>query len=64
MMKNWGTLDAWLREIHCALKPNGVLGVEEHRAAAGASDRARYAAVGESDRMTLRFVRVADGAAR
>jgi predicted methyltransferase len=36
MMKNWGTLDAWLREIHRALKPNGVLGVEEHRASPGA----------------------------
>jgi predicted methyltransferase len=129
MMKNWGTLDAWLREIHRALKSNGVLGVEEHRASpgtdpadcgktgylpeawvitkieaagfalagkseinanpsdtkdypngvwslppsfqagpdyspAGASDRAKYAAIGESDRMTLKFVRVEMGAAR
>ena len=129
MMKNWGTLDTWLREIHRALKPNGILGVEEHRAAPGANpeetvtkgylpeawviekieavgfalagkseinanprdtkdyangvwslppsfqagpdytpadarDRAKYAAIGESDRMTLKFVRVADGAAR
>src|SRR5258708_11034631 len=36
MMKNWGTLDTWLREIHRALKPNGILGVEEHRAEPGA----------------------------
>jgi predicted methyltransferase len=129
MMKNWGTLDAWLREIHRALKPNGILGVEDHRAAPGANpeetvtkgylpeawviekieaagfalvgkseinanprdtkdypngvwslppsfqagtdytpadarDRAKYATIGESDRMTLKFVRVADGAAR
>jgi predicted methyltransferase len=129
MMKNWGTLDTWLREIHRALKPNGILGVEDHRAAPGADpeetvakgylpeawviekieaagfalagkseinanprdtkdypngvwslppsfqagsdytpadarDRAKYAAIGESDRMTLKFVRVSDGAAR
>ena len=126
MMKNWGTLDVWLREIHRTLKPNGILGVEDHRAApgtsppgylpeawvvekfesagfrlagkseinanprdtkdypngvwslppsfyagplnsphpAGEADRAKYAAIGESDRMTLKFVRVADGAAR
>jgi predicted methyltransferase len=129
MMKNWGTLDTWLREIHRALKPNGILGVEDHRAAPGTNpektvaqgylpeawviekieaagfalagkseinanpldvknypngvwslppsfqagpdyvpadthDRAKYAAIGESDRMTLKFVRVADGAAR
>jgi predicted methyltransferase len=129
MMKNWGTLDTWLREIHRALKPNGILGVEDHRAAPGANpeetvtkgylpeawviekieaagfslagkseinanpkdtkdypngvwslppsfqagpdytpaearDRAQYATIGESDRMTLKFVRVADGAAR
>jgi predicted methyltransferase len=129
MMQNWGTLDAWLREIHRALKPNGVLGVEEHRAAAGAdptesvkkgylpeawvitkieaagftfagkseinanpndtkdypngvwslppsfesgpdyspasaSDRAKYAAIGESDRMTLKFVKGGGATAR
>ena len=129
MMKNWGTLDTWLREIHRALKPNGILGVEDHRAAPGADpeetvtkgylpeawviekieaagfvlagkseinanprdtkdypngvwslppsfqagpdytpadarDRTKYATIGESDRMTLKFVRVADGAAR
>jgi predicted methyltransferase len=129
MMKNWKTLDTWLREIHRALKPNGILGVEEHRAAPGtnpeetvqkgylpeawvigkieaagfafagkseinanpkdtkdypngvwslppsfqsgpdytpadAHDRARYGAIGESDRMTLKFVRVADGTGR
>jgi predicted methyltransferase len=123
MMKNWGTLDAWLREIHRALKPNGILGVEEHRASTGAdaddsvkkgylpeawvittieaagfklagkseinanpndtkdhpngvwslppsfqvgpdyspavAPDAKYAAIGESDRMTLKFVKVA-----
>jgi len=129
MMKNWGTLDTWLREIHRALKPNGILGFEDHRAAPGANpeetvqkgylpeawviekieaagfslagkseinanpsdtkdypngvwslppslqagpdysradarDRAKYVPIGESDRMTLKFVRVADGAAR
>jgi len=129
MMKNWKTLDTWLRQIHRALKPNGILGVEDHRAAPGtnaeetvekgylpeawvigkieaagfalagkseinanpkdtkdypngvwtlppsfesgpeyapadARDRARYTLVGESDRMTLKFVRVAHKAAR
>lgn len=129
MMKNWGTLDTWLREIHRALKPKGILGVEDHRAAPGADpeetvkkgylpegwviekieaagfalagrseinanprdtkdhpngvwslppsfqagpdytaadarDRAKYAPIGESDRMTLKFVRVEKGAAR
>jgi predicted methyltransferase len=129
MMKNWGTIDAWLRQIHRALKPNGILGVEEHRAApranpeesvaqaylpeawviekieaagfalagkseinanpkdtknypngvwslppsfqsgpdytpADARDRAKFATIGESDRMTLKFVRVEDRAAR
>jgi predicted methyltransferase len=129
MMKNWGTLDTWLSEIHRALKPNGILGGEEHRAAPGANpeetvqkgylpeawviekikaagfafagkseinanprdtkdypngvwslppsfmagpdytpadarDRAKYAAIGESDRMTLKFVRVADATPR
>ena len=117
MMKNWGTLDTWLREIHRALKPNGILGVEEHRAAPGTDpaksaqtaylpeawviakveaagfklaarseinanpkdtrdhpkgawtlppqlalgdvDRDMYLAIGESDRMTLKFVKVA-----
>ena len=129
MMKNWGTLDAWLAQIHRVLKPNGILGVEDHRAAVGANpeetvqkgylpeawvigkieaagfafagkseiganprdtkdyvngvwslppsfqsgpgytpadarERAKYQAIGESDRMTLKFVRVADGGAR
>jgi predicted methyltransferase len=128
MMQNWGTLDVWLREIRRALKPNGVLGVEEHRAApgtdpmesvkkgylpeawviakieaagfalagkteinanpidtkdhpngvwslapsfqagpdyspAGVRDRAKYAPIGESDRMTLKFVKVSSRAA-
>lgn len=128
MMNNWGTLDRWLYEIHRALKPNGILGVEDHRAAPGANPeqsvtngylpeawviekieaagfalagkseinanprdtkdypngvwslppsfqagpdyspadarvRAKYAAIGESDRMTLKFVKVARGAA-
>jgi predicted methyltransferase len=122
MMKNWGTLDTWLREIHRALKPNGIVGIEDHRAAPGTDpdkcgttgylpeawviaqveaagfklvarseinanprdtrdhpkgvwtlppelalgnvDRDKYLAIGESDRMTLKFVRVADGPAR
>lgn len=34
-MHNNGTLGAWLSEIHAALKPNGVLGVEQHRAKEG-----------------------------
>ena len=113
-----GTLDAWLGEIHHALKKNGVLGIEEHRGVAGADpvesakkgyvpekwlvdhiesmgfklagkseinanpkdtkdyaegvwtlpptlelgdkDREKYVAIGESDRMTLKFVRQAD----
>jgi predicted methyltransferase len=117
---NWikdGDLDANLKAFYTALKPGGVLGVEEHRAKPGTSlaqtivtgyvtedfvieharaagfelagrseinsnprdtkdypkgvwtlpptyaegntDRARYAAIGESDRMTLRFVKPA-----
>jgi predicted methyltransferase len=115
---NWikdGQLDANLRAFYAALKPGGVLGVEEHRAPPGMPvqkmietgyvteayviervqaagfvlagrsevnsnprdskdypngvwslpptyrggdvDRARYAAIGESDRMTLKFVK-------
>ena len=115
-MVNGGTFDAWLGEIRKALKPNGVLGIEEHRAnpdaepvesskkgyvpekwlidhieaagfkLAGKSeinanpkdtkdyaegvwtlppslelkdkDRDKYVAIGESDRMTLKFVKV------
>lgn len=110
-------LTGFLAEVHRALKPNGVLGVVQHRAPEGASpdesakkgylpeafviheveaagfklagksevnanpadtkdhpegvwtlpptfrlgdkDRAKYAAIGESDRMTLKFVKVA-----
>jgi predicted methyltransferase len=116
-MMNSGTLDTWLAEIHHALKPAGILGIEEHRAAPGADptesakngyvpekwlveqveaagfkvagkseinanpkdtkdypegvwalpptfrlgdkDREKYAAIGESDRMTLKFVKAA-----
>jgi predicted methyltransferase len=112
---NGGTVDAWLGEIHKALKPSGVLGIEEHRAKPGADavesakrgyvpekwlidrveaagfklagkseinanqkdtkdyaegvwtlppslalgdkDREKYLAIGESDRMTLKFVK-------
>jgi predicted methyltransferase len=113
-MQNSGVLAAWLAEIHAALKPNGTLGIVQHRAnpdavaedsskrgylpeqwviqrieAAGfklvakseinrntkdtkdypegvwalpptyrlkaGEDRAKYAAIGESDRMTLKF---------
>jgi predicted methyltransferase len=114
-MKNSGTLDTWLSEIYRALKPGGVFGIEEHRAAPSADpaesakkgyvpekwlieevegagfklankaeinanakdtkdypegvwalpptfrlgdkDREKYAAIGESDRMTLKFVK-------
>jgi len=114
-MQNGGTLDAWLAEFHKALKPKGVLGIEQHRAkpdakaeessksgylpepwviekveaagfklagkseinanpkdtkdhpngvwtlppsfALGDTDREKYAAIGESDRMTLKFVK-------
>ena len=116
-MHNNGVMKAWLGEIYKALKPNGVLGIEEHRAKADASpdesskkgyvpekwaiaeieaagfklatksevnanakdtkdhpegvwtlpptfalkdkDHDKYAAIGESDRMTLKFVKVA-----
>lgn len=116
-MYNNGTLEAWLAAFHRALKPDGVLGVEQHRAdpaktadqtskqgylpeafvieqvekagfklagksevnanpkddrdhpegvwtlpptlRLGDQDRAKYIAIGESDRMTLRFVKVA-----
>jgi predicted methyltransferase len=115
-MKNNGVFDAWLAQIHKALKPGGVLGIEEHRAAKGADavesskkgyvpeawlveqvdaagfklagksevnanpkdtkdysegvwalpptyrlgdkDHDKYAAIGESDRMTLKFVKI------
>jgi len=110
-------LDPWLAAFHKALKPGGVLGIEQHRAkpdavpeksaeegylpekwviekveaagfklagksevnankkdtkeypegvwtlppsyALGEKDREKYAAIGESDRMTLKFVKVA-----
>jgi predicted methyltransferase len=113
--KNGGTMDAWLAEINRVLKPGGVLGIEEHRAAADADpavsakkgylpekwvidtvtaagfklggkseinanpkdtkdypegvwtlpptfelkdkDHDKYAAIGESDRMTLKFTK-------
>lgn len=116
-MVNQGVLNDWLAAFHKALKPKGVLGIEQHRAAAGADpivssrqgylpekwvieqieaagfklagkseinanpkdtkdyaegvwalppsyrlgdvDRAKYTAIGESDRMTLKFVKVA-----
>jgi predicted methyltransferase len=114
-MVNQGSFDAWLGEIHKALKPGGVLGIEEHRAKpdadpvesakkgyvpekwltekvegagfklagksevnanpkdtkdyaegvwalpptlrGGDADREKYVAIGESDRMTLKFVK-------
>jgi len=117
---NWieeGHLDATLRAFHTVLKPGGVLGVEEHRAApdtpmaqiiasgyvpeafvieraqaagfrlagrseinanprdtrdhpqgvwslpptlrGGEIDRAKFVAIGESDRMTLKFIKPA-----
>jgi len=115
-MVNGKHLEAWLAAFNKALKPNGILGVEQHRAKAdgnaeetakkgylpekwvverieaagfklagksevnankketkdhpegvwtlpptyrlGDKDRAKYAAIGESDRMTLKFVKV------
>jgi predicted methyltransferase len=117
-MVNSGTLDAFLGEIHSALRSGGILGIEEHRAkpdadplesskkgylpekwlvervelagfklagkseinanpkdtkdyAAGVwalppslqlgdQDRAKYLAIGESDRMTLKFVKASE----
>jgi predicted methyltransferase len=114
-MYNNKVLDGWLAEFHRALKPKGILGVEQHRAAPGANpeqsskqgylpeafliesieqagfkllakseinanpkdtkdypdgvwalpptlrggdkDREKYLAIGESDRMTLKFVK-------
>ncbi len=116
-MQNNGQLDAWLAEMHEALKPKGILGVIQHRAKPdadpvksskqgylpekwlierieaagfklaaksemnanpkdttdhpegvwtlpptlrmGDEDRSKWMAIGESDRMTLRFVKVA-----
>lgn len=121
-MTNSKHLDAWLAAFHKALKPNGVLGIEQHRAkpdanpeesahqgylpekwviekaeaagfklagksevnankkdtkdypdgvwtlppsySLGDKDREKYAAIGESDRMTLKFVKVAPKAAK
>jgi predicted methyltransferase len=114
-MVNNGSLDAWLKEFHEALKPKGTLGIEQHRAkpdavaeesskqgylpekwviekieaagfklaakseinanpkdtkdhpngvwtlppsfALGDKDHDKYAAIGESDRMTLKFTK-------
>jgi predicted methyltransferase len=116
-MVNAKSLDQWLATFHTALKPGGVLGIEEHRAKAdaepeesskkgyvpekwaiqkieaagfklagksevnanakdtkdhaegvwalpptlknGDKDKEKYMAIGESDRMTLKFVKVA-----
>jgi predicted methyltransferase len=121
-MVNQGKLNDWLAQFYKALKPNGVLGIEEHRAKAdaepqesakkgylpekwtiqqieaagfklagksevnanpkdtkdyadgvwtlppsyrlGDKDHDKYAAIGESDRMTLKFVKVAKPAAK
>ncbi|MBX3261174.1 MAG: class I SAM-dependent methyltransferase [Labilithrix sp.] len=120
-MVNAGKLDEWLAAIHTSLKPNGVLGIEQHRANADAKveesakkgylpekwvierveaagfklagkseinanpkdtkdyadgvwalpptlkgadkDKERLTAIGESDRMTLKFTKVAAKAA-
>lgn len=116
-MVNAKTLDAWLAAMHASLKPNGVLGIEQHRAwpdakpeesakkgylpekwvierieaagfklagkseananpkdtkdyaegvwtlpptlGLGDKDKEKYLAIGESDRMTLKFTKVA-----
>jgi predicted methyltransferase len=118
---NAGKLDAWLGEVHKALKPKGIFAIEQHRAKPdakpeesakngylpeawvierveaagfklaakseinanpkdttdhpegvwtlpptyrlGDQDKDKYAAIGESDRMTLRFVKVEPAAA-
>lgn len=120
-MVNSGKLDEWLAAFHTSLKPNGILGVEQHRAPAdakaeesakkgylpekwviekiegagfklagkseinanpkdtkdyadgvwtlpptlrnGDKDKDKYLAIGESDRMTLKFTKVATKAA-
>jgi len=120
-MKNNGNLAAWLDQAHKMLKNNGILAIEQHRAAAdanvdeaskngylpekwvieqieaagfklskkseinanakdtknypngvwslpptlegGETDRAKFTAIGESDRMTLKFNKVAKKAA-
>jgi predicted methyltransferase len=120
-MKNNGNLSLWLDQAHKMLKPNGVLAIEQHRAApdanvdeaskkgylpekwvieqiegagfklakkseinanpkdtrdypngvwslppsldGGEKDREKYVAIGESDRMTLKFTKVAKKAA-
>ena len=117
-MVNNGVFPQWLSEIRTALKPGGILGIEEHRAPANAvpvesakkgyvpeqwvidqvqaagfklagkseinanpkdtkdypegvwslppslqegdKNKDKYLAIGESDRMTLKFVKVAD----
>ena len=77
---NWmaaGFASEAFRAMYRALKPGGVLGIEEHAnpkdskdyprgvwalppsCALGAAERPRYAAIGESDRMTLKFVKPA-----
>jgi predicted methyltransferase len=119
-MVQQGKMNEWLAEIQKALKPNGVLGIEQHRAKADANpeesakkgylpekwviekveaagfklagksevnanakdtkdyaegvwtlppsyrlgdkDKDKYTAIGESDRMTLKFVKVAKAA--
>jgi predicted methyltransferase len=116
-MFNSGTLDNWLAEFNRTLKPKGVLGIEQHRAAAdadpvvsskkgylpeafviehvekagfklvkkseinanpkdtkdyadgvwalpptlrgGETDKGKYVTIGETDRMTLKFVKAA-----
>lgn len=115
-MVNSGSFERWLADFHRALKAKGVLGIEQHRAAAGAdpavsakqgylpeafvieqaqkagfkllakseinanakdtkdhpngvwslpptlkggdTDRAKFTEIGESDRMTLKFIKV------
>lgn len=116
-MVNSGKLDEWLAAMHASLKPNGILGIEQHRAPAdakpeesakkgylpekwvierveaagfklagksemnanpkdtkdyadgvwtllptlklGDKDKEKYMSIGESDRMTLKFTKVA-----
>jgi predicted methyltransferase len=44
-----------------SLPPSFYAGPLNDPHSADAADRAKYAAIGESDRMTLKFVSVADG---
>jgi predicted methyltransferase len=66
-----GNTEDYFKAFYRALKPGGILGLTDHRAdpsqpqdlpptlRQGQKDRAKYLAIGESDRMTLKFVKPA-----